>query len=377
MNLSESKEIESAVVLDNGSGVCKVGFSGDSTPSSVFPSLVGYPKLTQIMGAGLSTKDCYVGDEALAKRGILNLSYPIEHGVITNWEDMEKVWTHAYYTELRVDPSSRPILLTEAPRNPKGNREKMLEVMFETFNVPAFYVAIQAVLALYAAGRTTGLVLDSGDGVSHIVPVFEGYSLPHAIKRLDLAGRDLSEYLISLLTERGYSMVSSSEREIAREVKEKTCYVAYDFQNELTKPQTALQTSYELPDGSILTLAHERFRCPELLFQPALRGKEQPGLHEALYQCVRTCDMDIRKIMYQNVIMAGGCTLFPGLGERLGKELGQLVSVPVKVTSPAERKYSVWQGGAVLASLSAFQDSWVLRAEYEEAGAGVVHRKCF
>lgn len=377
MNLSESKATETAVVLDNGSGVCKVGFSGDSAPFSVFPSLVGYPKLTQIMGAGLGAKDCYVGDEALAKRGVLSLSYPIEHGIIENWEDMEKVWTHAYYTELRVDPSSRPILLTEAPRNPKNNREKMMEVMFESFNVPSFYVSIQAVLALYAAGRTTGIVLDSGDGVTHIVPVFEGYSLPHAIKRLDLAGRDLSEYLIALLTERGYAMVSSSEREIAREVKEKTCYVAYDFERELVKPLAAVQTLYELPDGSHLALAHERFRCPELLFQPALRGKEQLGLHEALHQCVRTCDLDIRRTMYQNVILAGGCTMFPGLGERLGKELGQLVSVAIKVTSPSERKYSVWQGGAVLASLSAFQDSWVQRAEYEEVGAAIVHRKCF
>ncbi len=377
----EEEVLGKPIVVDNGTGITKNGYAGEDQPRSVFPTLIGYPKYTSIMtDVEHYTREYYIGEEALQLRGVLRLSYPVGHGIVEDWGAMEKIWHYTFYTDLRLDPGDHPILLTEPPLNPRPNREKMCEIMFETFNVPALYIAMQAVLSLYASGRTTGLVTDSGTGVTHVVPIYEGFALTHAISRLDLAGRDITEYLMRLLRQRGYALTTSAEKEIVRDIKEKLCYVALDPEKELRLAErvSGMEKSYMLPDGETLTVGVERFLAPEVFFNPGAVGKETSPMDEVIVEAVSKCDIDLRRDLYANIVLSGGSTMFPGLKERLTKEIAEMIpeNVEVKIIAPPERMYSVWIGGSILSSLKTFQKMWVTRKEYKDIGPTVVHR-CF
>jgi len=383
MAAAEEQDFLSAkpLVVDNGTGMSKNGFAGEDQPRSVFPTLVGYPKYVSIMSdVEHYSREYYIGEEALSMKGVLKLNYPVEHGIIEDWIAMEKIWHYTFFTDLRVDPSEHPILLTEAPLNPRKNREKMAQIMFETFNAPAMYVSMQAVLSLYGSGRTTGCVIDIGDGVSHVVPIYEGFALSHTIARVDLAGRDITNYLQRLLRQKGYAFSTGAEKEIVRDVKEKLCYVALNPEKEmiLAKRVSGMEKVYMLPDGETITIGVERFLAPEVFFNPSVIGKELQPLDDLIVNAIKECDVDLRRDLYANIVLSGGSTMYPGLKERLTKEIKEQVadSVDVKIIAPPERMYSVWIGGSILASLKTFQRMWVTRREYKQYGAQVIHR-CF
>jgi len=368
------------LVIDLGSGLFKAGSAGEDAPRAVFPALVGRPRHQGIM-VGMGQKETFVGDEAQSKRGVLALEYPVRRGVVTQCDSLEKIMHHCFYNELRVSPEERAVLTTEAPLNPKANREKLTQILFESFNVPAMYISIQAVLSLYSSGRTTGIVFDSGDGVSHVVPIFEGYSLPHAVFRLDLAGSNLTDQLQKLLQLRGHSFTTSGEREIVRSIKEKLCYVAIDYEQELVKAANSKEcnSNYELPDGQVITINEERFQAPECLFQPSILGMEHLGIAHMMNESIQKCDIDVRSDLYANIALSGGTTMFPNIDKRIHKDLLDISKSrrEIKIIAPPERKYSVWIGGSILASLSTFQQMWITNSEYEEVGPAIVHRKCF
>ena len=275
----------------------------------------------------LNFQEFYVGETCIENRSQLDVSYPMENGIVRNWDDMKDIWDYTFgENKLNIDPKDCKILLTEPPMNPNSNREKLFQVMFEEYGFNSIYVAVQAVLTLYAQGLLTGVVVDSGDGVTHICPVYEGFSMNHLTKRLDIAGRDVTRYLIKLLLLRGYAFNHSADFETIRRIKEKLCYVAFDVEQEkrLADETTCLSQIYTLEDGRTVRIGGERFEAPEVLFQPHLIDVEKPGLSEMLFNVIQSADIDVRKEFYKHIVLSGGTTMYPGLPSRLERELKQM-----------------------------------------------------
>jgi actin-related protein 2 len=303
----------------------------------------------------------------------------MENGRITDWDAMGHVWDYTFKEKMKINPSDSYILLTEPPNNPVENRRKMITTMFEKYNFKGVYVAIQAILTLYAQGLMTGVVVDSGDGVTHIVPVCEGYPLPYNFKRLDVAGREVTRYLMKLLLLRGYVFNSSADTVTIQEMKEKLCYAAYDLASEekLAENTTAIVAKYQLPDGRNVTLSRERYLATECLFNPHLLDIDQEGMSKSLYSCIESCDVDLRTPLRSHIVLSGGTTMYPGLPSRLEKDMNDMYkkSHPanppkVAIEDPPRRKHMVFLGGAVLANVMANQPVfWVTREEYKEKGA--------
>ncbi|XP_045707565.1 actin-related protein T3 isoform X1 [Phyllostomus hastatus] len=365
------------VVIDNGSGVVKAGLAGSREPQFIYPNIIGRAKGHSCAAEG--AQELWVGDQAQERRGSLCINYPVERGLITSWGDMEITWKHIYDHNLKLKPCEVPVLITEPALNPLANRQQITEVFFEHLGVPAFYMSIQGVLALFAAGFTTGFVMNSGAGITQCVPIFEGYCLPHGVQQLHLAGLDLTNHLTMLLKDHGIMLLGAADRKTVADIKETSCYVAMNYEEEIAKKSSAIEKVYQLPDGKMVKLHDQLFRCPEALFSPSLMNLETPGIDKMCFSSIMKCDSDLRNSFFSNIILAGGSTLFPGLDKRLVKDIANVApaNTPVQVIAPPERKISVWMGGSILASLSAFQDMWITAAEFKEVGPNIVHQRCF
>jgi actin-related protein 2 len=382
------------LVCDNGTGFVKCGFAGSNFPTAIFPSMVGRPimRFEENVVENIQIKDVMVGDEAQKLRNMLEIKYPLENGIVRNWEDIQYVWDYTFFEKLKANPKECRIMLTEAPMNPKKNREQMIQVMFEKYGFKGVYISIQAVLVLYAQGLLTGVVVDSGDGVTHIIPVFDGFALPHLTKRLDVAGRDITRHLIKLLLLRGYSFNRTADFDTVRQIKEKLCYVGYDLEMEkrLALETTVLVEQYTLPDGRVIRVGAERFEAPEVLFNPTFLGMDCKGIADQLFTTIQAADIDTRVEFYQHIVLSGGSSMYPGLPSRLEKELksmlmekvfkgdeARLKKFKVRIEDPPRRKHMVFLGGAYLAEIMKNKDEfWISKKEYDEKGVNCL-KKCF
>ncbi|OQS02610.1 actin [Thraustotheca clavata] len=383
-----------AVVIDNGSGAIKIGFSGEDSPRGIFQSSLGVPRnpewLVSHNGGLKPDRDYFVGKETLSVREHLEIVDPIQRGVITDWEAMERVWDYAFEHEMRMNPDAinMPVLFTMSPPTSKTQLEKIAQIMFESYKTSAFYSMQQCVLSLFASGRTRGIVLECGHGSSHAVPIFEGYALPHATLHLAVGGHDITKHLELLLNKNGYSLKSHHVSLFAG-IKESLCFTRSDHESmpeEKSKP-------FELPDGSVVTINNDcRSKATDVLFDTTNlpddhQAKNSKSLPELACQAISMCDKELQRDLKGAVVLAGGTTMIPGLSKRLHKEVttklqeSEIRIVPDYTTRErgynTHRKIAAWIGGSMLASLPTFKDIQITRQEWEEYHESILDRKCF
>jgi actin len=363
------------ITIDAGTSTVKAGLAHLPAPSCVFATMVGRPKKQRAILEAGPTTETYIGDAAQQRRGVLAMTWPMECGRVTNWEDMALVWDHLFTHELRLNPEDHPLLLTDAPLGDPRHRQLMAEVLFETFQVPALYIADTGCLSVLAAGHVTGLAVSSGQGATHAVPVYEGHTLLPAVRPLPVAGKDLTEHMARLLRD-SQLPCNVSGLDITA-LKAIVCYVAEAFDTEMRKPREEVGLEYTLPDGNVVEIGDARFRCPEALFQPGLLGVPHGGLPSTVIEAVECCDPDLRGQLYSHLVLSGGNTLYPGLERRLAADLTDRVSgVNVAVEAHPERLYFPWVGGAIAATSAAMATRWIVEDEYREFGPNIVPRKC-
>jgi actin-related protein 3 len=336
----------------------------------------------------------------------LDEQYPIRHGIVEDWDLMERFWEQSIFKYLRAEPEDHYFLLTEPPLNTPENREYTAEIMFESFNVPGLYIAVQAVLALAASWTSrnvgertlTGIVIDSGDGVTHVIPVAEGYVIGSCIKHIPIAGRNITSFIQSLLRERELGIPPEQSLETAKAIKERYCYICPDIAKEFDKydktpskwikQYTAMNHITKQPFE--VDVGFERFLGPEVFFNPEISNPDfMTPISEIVDTCIQNCPIDVRRPLYRNIVLSGGSTMFRDFDRRLQRDIQRTVTsrlktsaslsqgriqpkaIDVQVISHHMQRYAVWFGGSMLAATSEFYNVCHTKAQYEEFGPSI------
>ena len=369
----------STVVIDVGSGLVKAGFGGEDGPRSIFNTIVGTPKQVGLM-VGMELKERYVGDDAISKYEIMNFSYPIQRGEVTDWDKFENLMHYLLYSEMKVVPEEVSILITESPRTSRENREKLTEILFETFNVKRLHIANSSMLGLFSYGKTSGLIVDSGFNITSTVPVYEGYPLSHASIRINIGGEDLSKNLLSMIQNNlDENYIDIKGRILADDIKEKLGYLLLNKDDD----DDVKDVTYELPDGKKIELSKELYKANEILFSPNEENEKEKGLlsiKNMVIDSINKCDNEIKNDIKENICLTGGTTLLKNFPEKLKNELSESSEgTNFNLSAEQERLFSTWIGGSIVSSLDNFQFMWVNKKEYTDNGKNllVIDSKCF
>uniref|UniRef100_A0A8C4R127 Uncharacterized protein n=1 Tax=Eptatretus burgeri TaxID=7764 RepID=A0A8C4R127_EPTBU len=373
-----------AVIVDSGSACCRAGLAGEENPRCCIPALVAAARRQHENGG--NDQHFVVGQAAAAQGHRLGragtVRSPSWRGVTTDWQALEVLWHHVFYKQLKMAPEDQAVFVTDSPFDPTTCREKVCELLFEQFGVPALFVGHAPTLALYASGCISGLVLELGHGGSRVTAVHEGWTLARPGIRVDTGGYDLTAYMATLLSAAG-NHFGAHLWHVVRNIKEQCCYVALDAKAETARRKADLLIEYKLPDGKVITLGNERFWCPELLFQPSLRGLSDPGISAMISDCLARAPQGTRPSLTNKVLLIGGGASLPGLIARLQSELknlasaGQLVPPGTVVCIPSTQMLTVWRGASIVAATEPFQECWLTHDTYKEMGSFAVHHYCY
>lgn len=364
------------IVIDIGTSHTFAGYGGESEPDVSISSILGrrITSSTKVISP-LSSTDFMIGSNVYKNSDKYTPCLPIDNRVITNFDDFTAFINTLITVHLNTIPKTHPLLLTVSPYESAKSKETILQIMMETFKVPALLPASSSQLVLHAADINSGIVVDAGETGTSIMPIFESYSIPYYSGRLDIGGRQITDQLRNSLTQRGYSLKTGTEREILRDMKSKICYISLD---PVASAQDAPQQSFTTPDGADIKLTSQCFMCPEVLFKPGLCGCEQEGTSHQIAEVISKVDDDIRNQLATNIVLAGGSTMFPGYADRIIHDLSELLpEQSVNVVANQDRIESAWIGGSILASVGTFNKLYISQEEYDEYGASIIPLKMY
>lgn len=367
-----------SIVLDIGCSQTRAGFGGQDTPKVVFPTVVGHERHSDGM-VELTGQESYVGVAAETRRSVLLLKRPVKESGVENWDDYERV-VHHTFEQLKTSAPETKVLYSVPVMGSKANEQKMSQLLFESYNVPVLAAAYAPVMSLYGAGKSSGVVVEIGEGSTQIMPIWEGAMIGEAVKKTRIGGEMLTNWFSRVLTESVKGMVDPTQSMLldVRLLKQQSCYVAQNYEKELKEfeeSKNALRRlTCSLVDGSKLTLGSERIRVGEALFTPSLLGIDALPLDQLVRDAFKRSPLDIRQHLAQNIILSGGTTLMTGLEERLEAELNKGGKKEARVLALPNRLHLTWIGGSRLASHDSFQGNWLTKQQYEEIGPSAIHQ---